>query len=172
MGKREIRETKEARELTVTSSLSRLRAELLYHQSTTSGSRSSTPFSRPLNLEIRENQDLRDLRELLVRRENQETTEHPEPLESLVHLEKTVPPEPKVLLEMMEPKELRVLRVIPVHLETMETRETRVRREKPDKRDWLESTVLRETRDLMETVSPMTTLLATVTLTSSSSTLS
>merc|ERR1712176_1378253 len=131
MGKREIRETKEARELTVTSSLSRLRAELLYHQSTTSGSRSSTPFSRPLNLEIRENQ------------------------------------------------ELRVLRVIPVHLETMETRETRVRREKPDKRDWLESrerrenqvlTVLRETRDLMETVSPMTTLLATVTLTSSSST--
>merc|ERR1712176_1526904 len=108
MGKREIRETKEARELTVTSSLSRLRAELLYHQSTTSGSRSSTPFSRPLNLEIRENQDLRDLRELLVRRENQEKTEHPEPL---------------VLLEMMEPKELRVLRVIPVHLETMETRE-------------------------------------------------
>lgn len=53
--RRENRETKEVPVLMVTSSVSRLNQEHPFHQSTTSGLKSSTPFLKPPSLETREN---------------------------------------------------------------------------------------------------------------------
>merc|ERR1711983_531375 len=91
-----------------------------------------------------------------------------------------VPLEIKVSQETMVPRVLREPRVTQVHQEMMGTKETKVIRERPDRRDSLvfrerrENQVLtepKETRDLMETVNPTTTLLVTAILMSWSNTL-
>merc|ERR1711983_402607 len=101
-------------------------------------------------------------------KENQEITVPQVPLEVLVNQERMVP------------RVLREPRVTQVHQEMMGTKETKVIRERPDRRDSLvfrerrENQVLtepKETRDLMETVNPTTTLLVTAILMSWSNTL-